>query len=138
MGLDMYLIAKRVVAYHPDMVARLRELFPEVDSIREVETIIGVWRKAYVIHQWFVDHVQDGHDDCRTHLVEREELEELRALAKDAIDHPERAPEVFPTPFPDAGYNEYYFEELRETVEIIDRALSDRLIEWEFYYSSSW
>lgn len=40
---------------------------------------VGYWRKANAIHQWFVDHVQDGIDDCDYHHeVTKEILEELR------------------------------------------------------------
>ena len=40
---------------------------------------VGYWRKANQIHQWFVDHVQDGVDDCDYHHeVTKEILEELR------------------------------------------------------------
>lgn len=40
---------------------------------------IAYWRKANAIHQWFVDHVQDGEDDCDYHReVTKEDLERLR------------------------------------------------------------
>jgi len=39
---------------------------------------VGYWRKANQIHQWFVEHVQDGEDDCCYHNeVDKETLEEL-------------------------------------------------------------
>lgn len=39
---------------------------------------VGYWRKENMIHQWFVDHVQDGVDDCRYHNeCTKEILEEL-------------------------------------------------------------
>lgn len=39
---------------------------------------VGYWRKENMIHQWFVDHVQDGIDDCRYHNeCTKEILEEL-------------------------------------------------------------
>lgn len=39
---------------------------------------IGYWRKANQIHDWFVNHVQDGEDDCHYHNeVTKEILEEL-------------------------------------------------------------
>ena len=36
------------------------------------------WRKANAIHQWFVDNVQDGNDDCGYYEVSKEKLTELR------------------------------------------------------------
>lgn len=45
------------------------------DSIMEQ---VGYWRKENMIHQWFVDHVQDGIDDCDYHReCTKEVLEEL-------------------------------------------------------------
>ena len=39
---------------------------------------VGYWRKANAIHNWFVDHVQDGEDDCCYHQeVTKEIIEEL-------------------------------------------------------------
>lgn len=39
---------------------------------------VGYWRKENMIHQWFVDHVQDGIDDCDYHKeCTKEVLEEL-------------------------------------------------------------
>lgn len=40
---------------------------------------VGYWRKANQIHNWFVEHIQDGVDDCNYHReVTEEDLEELR------------------------------------------------------------
>ena len=39
---------------------------------------VGYWRKANQIHNWFVEHVQDGVDDCNYHReVTEEDLNEL-------------------------------------------------------------
>ena len=39
---------------------------------------VGYWRKANEIHNWFVENVQDGEDDCDYHReVTKEDLEEL-------------------------------------------------------------
>ena len=35
------------------------------------------WRKANQIHNWFVENVQDGNDDCNCYEVTKEQLEEL-------------------------------------------------------------
>ena len=49
---------------------------------------IGYWRKANAIHQWFVDNVQDGEDDCDYHReVTEEDLIALRDLCVDVINH---------------------------------------------------
>lgn len=38
----------------------------------------GYWRKANAIHNWFVQNVQNGVDDCDIYLVTREQLEQLK------------------------------------------------------------
>lgn len=48
---------------------------------------VGYWRKANQIHQWFVDNVQDGVDDCNYHdEVTKEKLEELLDICKEVLD----------------------------------------------------
>lgn len=45
------------------------------DRIMEM---VGYWRKENMIHQWFINHVQDGIDDCDYHNeCTKEILEEL-------------------------------------------------------------
>lgn len=48
---------------------------------------IGYWRKANQIHNWFVENVQDGEDDCHYHdEVTKEVLEELLATCQKVLD----------------------------------------------------
>lgn len=45
---------------------------------RRIMEQVAYWRKANAIHDWFVEHVQDGVDDCDYHNeVTKEILEEL-------------------------------------------------------------
>lgn len=37
------------------------------EDTRTPETDIAYWRNAWPIHRWFVEQVQDGEDDCKTH-----------------------------------------------------------------------
>ena len=136
---------------------------------------VGYWRKANQIHQWFVDHVQDGVDDCDYHHeVTKEILEELRdtcikvltssvmmigqikngATLVDGkwvdnlepgkvIINPDVAEELLPTCsgffFGNTDYNEYYVEDIKETIDIVTRALETTDFDNEMiYYRSSW
>lgn len=48
---------------------------------------VGYWRKANQIHNWFVENVQDGVDDCRYHNeVTQEALEELLDVCQRVLD----------------------------------------------------
>ena len=55
-----------------------------VDRIMEQ---VGYWRKANQIHNWFVENIQDGVDDCEYHNeVTQEDLEELLDVCKRVLD----------------------------------------------------
>jgi len=106
-----------------------------------VEVSVGYWRKVNAVHSWFVDNCQGGEDDCRTSYVSREQLQELKDQCEKVIANPKDADELLPTQsgcfFGGTEYDEWYFEGLKETVEIVDRALA-MPDEWEFEYHSSW
>lgn len=53
-----------------------------------IDDNVMYWRKANAIHQWFVDRVQDGKDDCEYHdEVTKEILEELRDKCKNVLEN---------------------------------------------------
>lgn len=55
-------------------------------SWRIIENV-GYWRKCNAVHQWFVDHVQDGIDDCNYHHeVTKEILEWLRKSCETVLN----------------------------------------------------
>ena len=57
-----------------------KEIKPE--RITHIEEEIGYWRKANQIHNWFVNNVQNGNDNCGTYYVGVEQLEELSENCK--------------------------------------------------------
>lgn len=101
---------------------------------------MGYWRKSNQIHQWFVDNVQDGEDNCGSYYVSREKLEELKEVCINVIAVPEMAEELLPTGagffFGSTEYDEYYFGDLNETIGIINRCLESKFDSFE--YQSSW
>ena len=105
---------------------------------------VGYWRKANAIHKWFVDNIQDGEDDCCYHReVTQEDLEELRDICNEILCNPDVAEDRLPTQdgffFGDTQYNEWYIEDLRTTIDIIDEVLKTTDFEKEMvYYVSSW
>ncbi len=46
---------------------------------------VAYWRKANAVHRWFVEHVQQGNDDCGTYAVTRDQLSELRDLCNQVL-----------------------------------------------------
>ena len=130
MGLDMYLYGvKEEFGKHNYNIGIYKE------SIE-----IGYWRKANAIHAWFVECCQDGVDNCATYHVSREDLKALMDRCADVLLEPERAEELLPTQsgsfFGSTEYDEYYFSEIENTIEICEWALYQDFDYFE--YSSSW
>ena len=55
------------------------------ERISGITEQIAYWRKANMIHKWFVDNVQDGEDDCREYYVSREQLALLVETCKEVL-----------------------------------------------------
>lgn len=136
---------------------------------------VGYWRKANQIHNWFVEHVQDGEDDCAYHHeCTREVLEELLETCKTVLDScvmtygkvnngykgtpngwepiyedgkiiidSSVAEELLPSCsgffFGGTEYDEYYVNDIVETIKIIEEVLATTDFETQaIYYVSSW
>lgn len=164
MGLDQYLYAEKYVSGWPhtresmdethkqgaavyDQLIALTGIRPSNDSPSfRVTATVGYWRKANAVHKWFVEHCQEGNDDCGTHYVSREQLAELREACKAVLNSEkpaEAGAEWLPTQagffFGSTEYDEHYLSDLADTVETIDRVLTDSsLLACDFQYSSSW
>jgi hypothetical protein len=144
MGLDMYLTAKRYMWYNEDalkeQVAAPFDL-PEGIKPKEVSVEAAYWRKANQIHKWFVDNVQNGKDECKSHDVSREELQQLLDVCKRIQENPELAEKLLPTQsgffFGGTNYDEYYMKDIYDTVVQLERALQLE-DSWYFEYCSSW
>lgn len=113
--------------------------FNRITSIKEE---VGYWRKANAIHKWFVDNVQDGDDNCQSYEVSLDSLKTLRDLCQEVLDNPDLAIEKLPPCegffFGSTDVDEYYLTTLKNTIEIIDRVLSEDNTRAWFEYHSSW
>jgi hypothetical protein len=156
MGLDMYLNAKRYMSkyFHEGDEAKMKliaEVFPELANrkgrfgdaspVKEVSIEAGYWRKVNAVHGWFVRNVQEGKDDCGSYPVGRGQLEALKELCKQVLEDCARASELLPTAdgffFGSTDYDQHYFDDLENTIRIIDDCLTLHE-QWEFEYRSSW
>lgn len=110
----------------------------------QIREEIGYWRKANQIHNWFVENVQDGIDDCGYHReVTKEDLEELLDVCHEVLCNPDVAESILPTQggffFGSTEYGDWYMSQIQETIEIIEVALNTTDFEKEMiYYVSSW
>ena len=147
MGLDMYLSEKIYIGgnYEHNSVAgavKLTIAGEEIDiptnRLSEVTLTAGYWRKANQIHNWFVENVQDNVDNCSSYYVSYDMLKELKTLCLKVLADKSKAKEILPASdgffFGDSDYNEWYFEGLENTVEIIDTLNPES----EYEYHSSW
>ena len=164
MGLDQYLYARKYISsnnYSRDEEGKFsKEPNPEFVNIMEKSDLpldinkytfagsanvaiqVGSWRKANAIHGWFVDELANGVDECQEIYVSREKLSELRDLCKSALKHPAMAGEILPPTqgFFFGGYeiDEWYIDDLKTTIEMIDHVLANTSEYYEFFYQASW
>lgn len=164
MGLDMYLEARKYISKidreattdyeNPVLTEEYKAIasyFPDYAhndtgfAGAEVAINIGYWRKANQIHKWFVDECAEGVDDCQSIYVSADKLRELRATTEHVIASGTNE-EALRVLAPQHGFffgsvemDEWYWEDLKRTVLILDKAI--RLAEDEnlsIYYQASW
>ena len=99
------------------------------------------WRKANAIHKWFVDNVQGGVDDCGGYKVTKEQLIQLHNECNEVLNNPNLAEQLLPTQpgffFGGTEYDEWYFNDIDNTIKILEDALSDENAD-DFTYRASW
>jgi len=156
MGLDMYLTAKKYLWSDKDK--EISQKMGEIVGIssdpqkrfagsslmvKEISVDAMYWRKANAIHGWFVDNCQGGVDECQESYVPREKLVELRDLCKAVLDNPDSTGDTDLEPregffFGSTDKDDWYLQDLKNTVEGITSALSLPEDQYEFYYQASW
>lgn len=101
---------------------------------------VGYWRKFNALHAWFVSEVQGDVDECQESYVDREDLLRLLATLVEVQKNPEKAEELLPAQsgffFGGTDYDEYYFESVSQTIELLENLLAEG--EGEYSYRASW
>ena len=151
MGLDMYLTKKTYVKNwdhmpkkHTVTVKGPVENAIKPERIKYIEEEVGYWRKANAIHKWFVDHCQDGVDDCRHQYVSRDQLEELRDLCRQLLVNKSTDEAVKKLPsqsgffFGSTEYDSYYWDDVAQTEKMLTEILEEPNMGSHFEYHSSW
>ena len=149
MGLDMYLNKRTYVQYwehngddnYEVKVTKGGE--PTKINPKKVKYIIeeaGYWRKQNQIHRWFVENVQEGIDNCGEYYVSKEDLQTLLELCQKVKANHSLAESLLPSAsgffFGGTEYDEWYFDGIDNTIQILEEALEDE--RGDYYYSSSW
>ena len=150
MGLDMYLNKKTYVKQwdHQSPEEKYEVVVTKggkpVEDIKAnrvtyIEEEVGYWRKANQIHNWFVDNIQNGIDNCGNYYVAAHQLKELLDVCKQVEADNSLAESLLPTSggffFGPTEYDEWYYRTISNTILILEEALEDGD---EFVYSSSW
>ena len=101
MGLDMYLTAKKYIGSNRWSEEGKKRGVLEIkavdfngnemvikhpENIKGLSFDVGYWRKANQIHNWFVNNVQDGVDDCKEYYVSDEKLKELLDIVNKILE----------------------------------------------------
>jgi hypothetical protein len=161
MGLDMYLSKKTYVKQWDHQSAE--EKFEvtvtrggnEYESIKSsrvkyIEEEVGYWRKANQIHNWFVQNVQDGVDDCNEYYVGIDDVMNLLDVCKQVKADTSKAETLLP---PQSGFffggteiDEYYMQDIDYTIQLLENLLKETYktkdgkdyFTGEIYYQSSW
>lgn len=182
MGLDMYLNKKHYVQnwsfqapeeQHEVIVKKGGKVVAHINPARVnyIEEQVMYWRKFNALHNWFVENVQGGEDNCQVSYVSTSQLEELLKTLKQVEASLEVSPKValqvecgwkggekmyeeiqvfqntavaerlFPTAsgffFGGTEYDEYYLQQVKETIVMLEAELAVDYGE-EYLYHASW
>ena len=164
MGLDMYLEARKYFSKinfrteSDDVLPNyqtIASLFPAgADEFGEntgatIDLTIGYWRKANQIHAWFVRECANGVDECQPTPVRDGKLRELKVIIeflldiKDLPNAPKEIEKLLPTQsgffFGSTEIDEYYWNDLRRTLDILNKAIElEENEDCSIIYQASW
>jgi hypothetical protein len=150
MGLDMYLRLRKVHSWPNE--ESYDNAYGCKWKLSESTYSVCEWRKANAIHKWFVDHVQDGQDDCGRYPVTVDNLYGLRSACRNAMmsydeGNIEDAAIFMPSQsgffFGSTDYDEWYREDLQRTYDACNNLIRtiespDRKDWLSVEYESSW
>ena len=150
MGLDMYLNKRTYVQrwehnkpeeqYSVEVTKGGKPTKINSNKVKYIIEEAGYWRKQNQIHRWFVENIQNGTDDCGEYYVSKADLETLLELCEKVKADHSLAEELLPSAsgffFGGTDYDEWYYNGIDNTIEILKEALEDE--NGEYLYSSSW
>lgn len=152
MGLDSYLWKKtlvnnwsdkKFVKYDVNVTSEGKPVeHIQSDRVHSITEEIGYWRKANHIHNWFVQNIQNGVDNCKPHYVEKEDLVDLLGICRKVVENPSLGESLLPCSrgffFGSDEYDEWYIKQLKYTIELIEKILSLKDEGVYYEYESSW
>jgi hypothetical protein len=160
MGLDMYMSKKTYVKqwshnkpedqFNVDIKKGGEPFSPiKKERVSYVVEEVAYWRKFNALHNWFVNKCADGVDECQPIYVSEEMMKELletlhkvkEVYDSNPPDKEEQLDDIFPTSsgffFGGTEYDEYYIQEVNETIELIENLLEEEGGD-DYEYQASW
>lgn len=135
MGLDMYLSKKKNISFE-----RLENGYTR--SVDE-EITFGYWRKFNALHNLIVKKLADGVDNCQQIYMGERALTNILNTLRKVDGTPSLAPNLLPTEagpfFGSTSYDEWYFQQVKNSIEIFEEAMVVYMLgEYDIYYQASW
>lgn len=160
MGLDMYFYATNSFGnFHESEVDKIYQmldlpLFLEIPPpYIEARLQVGYMRKANHIHNWIIENLANGLDECQIIYLSVDDLKPLKEACEKVIDiYKTRgeewlnvlAPDILPTRagffFGSYDYDEGYIQGCKEFLEIYKLMSNHFFVEkgYTFHYEASW
>lgn len=150
MGLDMYLNRRVYIGNNSDdgeivevTNALGKKTRYNTGKIEYVIERVAYWRKANAIHNWFIENVAGGVDDCSEIEVESSKLKELLDVCRKVSKDHSLAPQLLPTTegffFGSQDYDDWYFQDLEHTIKVLESLdLDEDWLAASFTYRASW
>lgn len=117
----------------------------EIAYVIQGEYEVAYWRKANQIRQWFVDHIEEFNEDDngKYYEVTKSLLEDLISDCEYVLENRNDANEVMPSSsgffFGNTNYDEWYFKNLENTIEMCKKVIIET--DWNrevVVYTESW
>lgn len=110
-------------------------------------SLAGDLRKANHIHKWMVDNCQGGLNDGRYTIVSKEKLMNLKSVCAEVLQNKgnvsfaqnalPRFIGTFGWLYGHSEYNDFYYDDVNQTIEIVDNILKNTDFEKEVVIYSS-
>ena len=166
MGLDMYLESHQKETYDLhneaiDLMQKIldyrhkdsKEVFVDDDEwakakdsvdalINHKQEQVAYWRKANQIRGWFSELLGEESNGVCKGKVSKENIESLLDTCKQVLEDHSLAERLLPTTegffFGSYEYDEYYFEQIKETIKICERVLKEFDFDTNYLIYDEW
>lgn len=143
MGLDMFMYRKLYVKNweHTDkadryevIVKRNGEVLEDWSNPAYLEIEAGYWRKFYALHGYIIREFAGDMDNCEQIYLTKENLQQILDTL---IEVYETKDSTKLPPFFSTDVDEYYWDNVKESIEMFKKYVEDADFV-DYFYTSSW